>query len=122
MGRGARGGFQDIPLTTLLLETLKLWHCDADKICWFQSYLEKPVTRSRLSVRSSLSQPQTLNSGVPRGSILGPLMFLIYINDIPLFIKRINTMLYADDATISTFGKHIVAIENTHSNSGNSKV
>ena len=38
----------------------------------------------------------------------------------PLFIKRINTMLYADDATISASGKHIVDIENTLSDSRNS--
>ena len=38
----------------------------------------------------------------------------------PLFIKRINTLLYADDATISTSGKRIVDIENTLSDSGTS--
>ena len=108
----------DLVNHTLLLVKLKLYHCNADTICWFQSYLKN--RSQRVSVKSSLSQPQTINSGVPQGSILGPLLFLTYINDMPLIFKRINTMLYADDATISASGKHIVDIENTLSDSGNS--
>ena len=108
----------DLVNHTLLLEKLKLYHCNADTICWFQSYLKN--RSQRVSVKSTLSQPQTINSGVPQGSILGTLLFLIYINNMPLFIKRINTMLYADDATISASGKCIVDIENTLSDSGTS--
>ena len=99
---------------TLILEQLKLYHCNDDTICWFQSYLKNRSQRE--SVKSSLSQPQTINSGVPQGLIVGP-HFLIYINDMPLLIKQINTMLYADDAIISVSGKHILDIETTLSNS-----
>ena len=65
----------DLVNHTLLLEKLKLYHCNADTICWFQSYLKN--RSQRVSVKSSLSQPQTINSGVPQGSILGPVLFLI---------------------------------------------
>ena len=108
----------DLVNHTLLLEKLKLYHCNDDTICWFQYYFKN--RSQRVSVKSTLSQPQTINSEVPQESILGSLLFFININDMPLFIKRINTVLYADDATISASGKRIVDIDNTLSDSGTS--
>lgn len=51
-------------------------------------------------VSGTFSNPQTINIGVPQGSILGALLFLIYINDLPQCLAHSSCILYADDTTI----------------------
>ena len=49
--------------------------------------------------------------GVPQGSILGPLLFIIYINDFPNISEKCTFILYADDANILISGSNLVEIE-----------
>ena len=94
---------------SILLNKLALYKLNPSAIQWFKSYL-----CSRQQVIESdkgLTDFTTVQSDVPQGSILGPTLFLIFINDLPPHIKKSSSDLYADDTTIHTHGNDIDAIE-----------
>ena len=69
---------------------------------WFKSYLQK--RKQRVFVNGVLSKTLPVNSGVPQGSILGPLLFLIYINDVTNATSYFNIRLFADDTSLTVSG------------------
>ena len=67
-------------------------------------------------IGENLSPPLEVKCGVPQGSVLGPLMFLIYINDINDYMDKDSIELFADDAAITTSGKNESATQTLHQN------
>ena len=65
---------------------------------WFKSYLNERLQYVFLNGESSIRK--SITCGVPQGSVLGPLLFLIYINDLPNISKILDIYLFADDTNI----------------------
>ena len=75
----------------------KLKHMGVACVGWFESYLKNRLQVVTLDGVNSL--PGNVQCGVPQGSILGPLLFLCYVNDMPISIKC-KLLLYADDSAL----------------------
>lgn len=70
---------------------------------WIKSYL---INRKQcVQINGTLSTSLVSTMGVPQGSILGPLLFCLYINDLPSVCKGINIVMYADDTVLYTHGR-----------------
>ena len=83
---------------SILLDKLKFYGISNTPLRWFQSYL-----RSRqqfVEFDGTCSGITFINTGVPQGSILGPLLFLIYMNDIHMASDKFDMILYADDTNL----------------------
>ena len=84
----------------LLSHKLKHFGINGNLLCWLTDYLSN--RKQQTVVDESTSDQSDVQSGVPQGSILGPLLFLLYINDLPTVINDPNSFIamYADDAKI----------------------
>ena len=82
----------------LLMQKLSFYGVQNTSLNLFKSYLSE---RSQfVSIGGTSSPLRTINTGVPQGSILGPLLFIIYINDLHMASDKLNYILYADDTTL----------------------
>ena len=83
----------------ILLKKLKSLGITGNLLEWLRAYLQDRSVR--VSVDGALSKKINATSGVPQGSVLGPLLFLIYVNDLPQVV-RCKLVLFADDIKVWT--------------------
>ena len=76
---------------------------------WFADYLTN--RKQFVSIHNSNSSLSNITCGVPQGSILGPILFLIYINDLNNVSKKLRSIMFADDTNLFMTGKSITEIE-----------
>uniref|UniRef100_A0A3P9H9W6 Reverse transcriptase domain-containing protein n=1 Tax=Oryzias latipes TaxID=8090 RepID=A0A3P9H9W6_ORYLA len=87
-----------------LLTKLTKFNFSSSTIKWIESYLSKRSQSVRINHYHS--SPLPISTGVPQGSILGPLLFSLYINDLPSVCSNAFTQMYADDTVIYSHGNN----------------
>ena len=89
---------------SILLEKLDRYGIRGTALKWFESYLQNRKLRTKCIAGSSgkieYSNVYNIEYGTPQGSCLGPLLFLIFSNDLHLHIEYCNCILFADDTTL----------------------
>ena len=92
----------------ILLKKLSIIVFSDHIVKWFQSYLSN--SKFMVNLENSFSEVSNISCGVPQGSILGPLLFLLFVNDMPMAVKC-NLFLYADDTCLVFQSKNAKDIE-----------
>lgn len=82
----------------LLIGKLECYGFTRTAVSWIKDYLTG--RKQRVFFNGSLSDVKDIYCGVPQGSCLGPLLFSIFTNDLPLCTKNTNVVMYADDTTL----------------------
>ena len=81
-----------------LLDKLRSYRLNATVIDWINNFL---VSRTQsVMINDSVSAYCDVTSGIPQGSVLGPVLFVIYINDLVDVVKHSSIKLYADDSKL----------------------
>ena len=95
----------------IVLKKLELSGIRGPCLKWFTSYLNK---RTQVTFLENIySNPTKISIGVPQGSVLGPLLFILYINDLKYFCSDAKCIMFADDTSLIFKGKYDNQINTT---------
>ena len=95
----------------ILLKKLEHYGVTGIPLQWFESYLSS--REQYVSVNGHASDKLVIKHGVPQGSVLGPLQFLLYINDLPTVSKKLTFYLFADDTNIYFQSSDLMHLQKT---------
>ena len=100
----------DAIIHSLLLDKLEACGIHGTELKWFSDYLSR---RQRVVINGAASDWKIVTQGVQQGSILCPLLFTLFVNDMPDVVKHCTINQYADDTTIYTSDKDPDVVEST---------
>ena len=92
----------------LLIAKLAVYGFSDSTLCYVYSYLSN--RKQCVCINNTYSNYQKITSGVPQGSILGPIFFNLSINDLFLFVSNVSLHNFANDNTLSAFAKAILEL------------
>ena len=89
---------------SILLQKLEAYGIRGNALSWFESYLTnrklQVKCRTASNTKETLSEEKPVLYGTPQGSCLGPLIFLIFVNDLHLHLTDVECIQFADDTTL----------------------
>ena len=101
--------FLDTWIMLFCQESLKLYGVSSQSLTWFRSYLSD--RKQRTFIDGAQSDFCNITCGIPQGSIFGPLLFTIYINDPPSCNLFSKARMYADDTTLTSSAGDLCVLE-----------
>ena len=95
----------------ILLDRLSFIGIRGNALEWFKSYLSN--RKQFASISNVNSDVMSITMGVPQGSVMGPRLFLLYLNDLPKCSSVLDFHLFADDTNLFYSSRSLLDIETT---------